>query len=215
MRAQTAGGRVQWGGWCLVAAAVLAGCKPGRSSLAEQDQEQDTEEPTPDPLPGLGAADASPEQLRTACQNLGLEPSSLETTWSNGSVVAIRAAKGNHKITAADLADGRMVSRIEVKSGAGIPEYGIGPNYDSLETVFVSVAKGPVDTFLTSVIHKAKPHPHADADWVSVSGPPLPGGRMDSGARGMIPWLLPQSGRVTIAQSGCGKYQCCLQSEPK
>ncbi len=229
MRAQTAG-HARWAAWWLVVMVAVAGCGLFRRELALD--EQDGEPPTADPFPTMNARDASPDQLRTACKGLRLRRSGPQTEWSNGSIVVIRPAKGNHKITPADLADGRMVSRIEVKSGAGIPEYSIGSGdsacvllvgkdrndtletvYDSLETIFVSVNKGPVDTFLTTVIHKARVHPHADADWIDVSGPPIPSGKAERGARGLIPWLLQPSGRVTIAQSGCGKYRCCLQAQ--
>lgn len=223
MRTQRAVGRVRRAAWGLTVAGVLVGCSPSTPAVdGPVDQDQDTAA-TADPLPNVSVAEASDSQLMTACRSLILVPSlAVETTLVNTSRVRITPAKGNHNLTAAHLADGRMTARIDVKSGPGIPGFGmgetdtacvliVGPNYDALESTFISYRTGDsLATLPTVVIHKARPHPHADADWIVIGRASLlTGSTFKRG--GMIPWLF-QGDRVWAAQSGCGKYKCCLQA---
>ncbi len=226
MRTQRAGVRVRCAAWGLTVAGVLGGCAttstPGKEPQVYQDQDTAA---TPDPLPNVSVAAASDTQLMTACRTLELVPSlAAETTLVNATQARITPAAGNHNITAGHLADGRMTARIDVTSGPGIPPFGmgetdtacvliVGPNYDALETIFVSYRTGErLSTVETAVIHKTRPHPHADADWIAIGNASLLTGA--AGKRGgMIPWLF-QGGRISAAQSGCGRNKCCLQSMP-
>jgi hypothetical protein len=213
-------------GWALLLAGTAVGCKPPGPREFGQDQ-QDDEAPTPDPLPDVArVSDATPDQLKAACRALSVDNQPITAGVENNAFATIVAARGNHKITEADLSKGRMTARIVADSGPGIPRYGletgdtactlvVGPSYAALETMFVSVTKGVVATYLTTVVHKAKAHPHADADWITIDGPPLLAPGNESGARGMVPWLLPPANRLKVTQTGCGKYQCCVQSQPK
>jgi hypothetical protein len=226
MRRRSAADSLWLAGWTFLLAGAVGGCdRPGPRAFGQD--EQDDAAPTPDPLPGVArVSDATPDQLKAACRGLSVESLGIRTSLEDNAFATIAAAKGNHKITEADLSKGRMTARIVADSGPGIRRYGIepgdtactlivGPSYDALETMFVSVNKGVVATFLTTVIHKAKAHPHADADWLSIDGPPLLAPEKESGARGMIPWLLPPGNKLKVSQTGCGKYQCCVQSQPK
>lgn len=225
MRTRRPGGYLRWAGWWFMLAAVLAGCERGGDG-GQPTVAQDTSS-TPDPLPGVSVGEASAEQLMTACRNLILAPDvfAAETTLGNGSRVRITPAAGNHNIKPADLADGRMTARIDVKSGPGIPGYGmgpadtactliVGPNYGALETIFISYRDGQrLDTVPTAVIHKARPHGHPEADWIVIEGLSLLTGAIKRQG-GMIPWLL-QGNQIWAAQSGCGRYRCCLQAQPE
>lgn len=228
MRTQRVGRYLRCARWWLVLAAVLAGCGNNQDAVqvpqAEQDQDDTTR--TADPLPDVSVADANDEQLLAACRNLNLAQSTFaaDTTLPNESRVRITPAAGNHNIASEDLVDGRMTARIDVKSGPGIPSFGmkgadtacvliVGPNDDALETIFVSYRTGArLARVPTSVIHKARGHPHADADWIAIGRASLLTGAGEKPG-GMIPWLF-QNDRIWAAQSGCGRHKCCLQAMP-
>jgi hypothetical protein len=226
MRAQREGEQMRRALLWLSAAGALTACAPapGPENRSAVEQDQDTAA-TADPLPSVSVAEASDSQLMAACRSLNIVPSlAAETTLVNETRARITPAAGNHNITADHLADGRMTARIDVKSGPGIPPFGmggtdtacvliVGPNYDALQTIFISYKTGErLNAVETAVIHKTQPHPHADADWIQIGNPSLLTGAPEKRG-GMIPWLF-QGNRISAAQSGCGRYKCCVQSMP-